>query len=292
MNQPERYASGIMAGLLTVFACGAAIAQEHCVQTHADAQFSESHDVQPARSGAQQADVAALHACLVAPEDVLAGQDRFVLVDVRAPGEVARLRIPDVLNLHLSDIDTSPFISRDRPLVLVGDGTDTVRLLRACVEARDAESSGIRVLAGGVRAWHRAGGRVIGDIAKLELPWTVASSVIGEFTYLPGTWLVSDAMPSLPDIASARRIDAAGHAPQVLAQRLRAQARTHPPLAILIMLQGNDGLLPWRNAFLSAGLPEPMFHAQGIDAYAQWARQQAQGNQQAGRTLGLGCRWN
>ncbi len=295
MSPLERCASGVVAGLLMASACGLATAEDRCTQTHpetADAHPPESIDARASRSGPQPADAAALHACLVAPEDVLAERDRFVLVDARAPGEVARLRIPDILNLRLSDIGTSPFLPRDRRIVLIGDGTDTARLLRACLAARDGESPGIGVLAGGVRAWHRAGGQAIGDVAKLDLPWTVASSVVGEFIRLPGTWLVSDGPLSLPDDPPARRIDVAGHAPQAMAQRLRSQARTDPPLAIVALLGRDGDPIAWRKAFLSAGLPEPMFHAQGIDAYAAWTQQQAQANQQAGHARGLGCRWN
>lgn len=234
-----------------------------------------------------------LHACLIEARDVLADQAQYVLVDVRPPGEVARQRIHDALNLLPADVANSPFIPRDgKRVVLVGEGPDLPRLLRICADLSTGEGPMPQVLTGGVRAWHRAGGHVAGDIAGLEAPQAITATGVRELLRLPGAWLVTDAKTSPSDIEAGTLIHVAGRGPDAMAQHLRTRARSNTPLAIVALLDQQADQAAWRQLLLSVGLPEPMFYPDGIDAYARWTRQQIQMAEHAGRSLDTGCRWN
>lgn len=296
MKRKGCFPGGVMTAVMMLLPCSHALAEQACMAAASDAsdlqQIGSHNDLPNARADLRQVAPSSLRACLLSPETILAARNHFTLVDVRPAADAAILRIPQVLNLRPADIGNSPFLPGDGHIVLVGDGSDTARLLRICLEESTDGSIAVSVMAGGIRAWHRAGGDVVGNSQAFDQPWIVASPVVGELIQLPGTWLIGDMThPSLAE-SSRHYLNVAGLDPRAAAKQVRARSRGDTPLATILLLDGDDDLSSWQRAFLSAGLPEPMFHRHGGGAYIAWAKQQANVNSQIGRPLGLGCRWN
>lgn len=287
-------------GLLLLSLTGAALVQAACTSAQPDAEVGSKlnstanlTDAAAPHSGGWERDDEVVRACLIDAGAIQSDLGSYALVDVRAGDEAARLRIPSAMNVRLLDISNSLFVPNDgRSVVLIGDVADAPRSLRACADAREAGGRELRVLRGGVRAWYRAGGQVAGDVAALNKPQTIRASSVWQLLHWPGAVLVTDGSPATMGLIPDFLIDSITRSPDMAAKKIHAQVGQKSLLAIIVMLDRDIDQRAWRHALLTAGLPEPVFYGEGIDAYAGWMKQQQRITAQAGRSLDAGCKWN
>lgn len=90
----------------------------------------------------------------------------FVLIDVRDKNEFEEYHIPDSINIPLYTIKTKGFL-RDKRLVLINNGFN-LKSLKETGEALVSKGYSIRILQGGLLAWQKAGGNLIGDAAGIK----------------------------------------------------------------------------------------------------------------------------
>lgn len=80
-----------------------------------------------------------------------------LLVDIREPGEVARISIPGALSLPLSRLDApDPVLPRGKTVLFLCASGGRTGMHAARLEAR-AKGCKAQVVAGGIAAWQRAG---------------------------------------------------------------------------------------------------------------------------------------
>ncbi|OGV75751.1 MAG: hypothetical protein A3K19_32345 [Lentisphaerae bacterium RIFOXYB12_FULL_65_16] len=88
---------------------------------------------------------------------------RFVVVDVRPEAEFSAACIPGSVNRPAYALSASP-LPKDRDVLLVDSGWPNPRLIRECRKLRDTHlAASATILAGGLNAWERAGGRLQGS---------------------------------------------------------------------------------------------------------------------------------
>ena len=92
-------------------------------------------------------------------ERVKAGQPLY-LVDVRRPSDFTALHIPGAMNMALAFVKTKSQL-KDRPLVVIDRGLSFQRLAPACRTLRRLGFE-VRILDGGMAAWSRCHGPVVG----------------------------------------------------------------------------------------------------------------------------------
>lgn len=277
---------GILIPMTAVAGCPQATQQEG---TTSPARTNQSQQAAEVPSGWGDRD--ALRHCLVSAQTVLADKSEFALVDLRDPSEFARYRIAGAMNLQRTELARSPFFPHDgRTVVLVGDGADLSRLQWTCLALRSSMRTRVQVLAGGIRAWHHAGGALLGVPGALHKPQVIDAPRVRELLRLPGTWVITDTAQPIAGIAGDQSVLVAPSASAAI-QELR-QSPSPDPVAIVLMFEAPMDRAKWRQALLAASLPEPMFFAAGPDAFGQWFTDHTQMLAQRGSNPGLGCRWN
>jgi rhodanese-related sulfurtransferase len=90
----------------------------------------------------------------------------ITLIDIRRPQDFKRLRIPASINIPLHFIKSKTFL-KPTPVVLVHEGFGYSRLISECRRLK-ALGFKISILDGGLPAWHRKGGRLVGDLLALN----------------------------------------------------------------------------------------------------------------------------
>jgi len=134
---------------------------------------------------------------------------KFTLVDVRSIQDFERLHIPGAVNIPLHAVKTKNYL-KSAPLVLVNEG---IRYSELEDECRRLVKRGFKVsiLDGGLPAWKRKGGRLVGDLFALEAMKTVAPRVFFREKDYENT-LIIDFSPTRSE-ASSRLIPFAKHIP-------------------------------------------------------------------------------
>ena len=133
------------------------------------AKFSEAAAPQ-ASVGVNAAEANKSAACPAISADTLLyrlkQKHRVILVDIRSGEEFGSVGIPGAINLPLHFVKTKPFL-KSRPLVLVHGGYPSRQTEAVC---RELSAGGYRVsiLSGGLLAWQRSGGQLIGDLFFLQ----------------------------------------------------------------------------------------------------------------------------
>lgn len=235
----------------------------------------------------------AVAVCWVDAKTVLADKKNYRLVDVRAPTQAARLRVPAAINLPLSEIGQSPFLADDaRALVLIGDAADWPAVLRACTVHQQAGKRPIRVLRGGLRAWHRAGGALSGAIDQLDQPMLIDAETVQALIRLPAAMVLTASSASLPGVPTQHQIAVPGLDPEPILGRLQAQADASKITAIVVFADQAIDFAQWRDRLLGDGWPEPLFFRGSTQDFLVWLRQQARMIAQHGQSLETGCHWN
>jgi rhodanese-related sulfurtransferase len=100
---------------------------------------------------------------------------QLTLVDVRSRQDFERLHIPGSLNIPLYAVKTKTYL-KSAPVVLVNQGFRYAELQNEC--RRLAERGfAMSILDGGLPAWKRSGGQLVGDLFALDAMKTVSSQV-------------------------------------------------------------------------------------------------------------------
>lgn len=211
-----------------------------------------------------------------------------VLIDLRRPTEFAELRIPGALNIPPHQIKTKGFL-RNKHLLLVDAGYRYGSAERTAAELEAAGFEEVRIIEGGLNAWHAAGGELLGPappsrlrtVAPAELAaearfahWRVvmlgaapvdpaAPPAAASSAALPAT-TVSESVAHLLDAPAARLGDDAPERLPALAAALSTTADGDlAPLILLVDTAGHGaaGLLaqlgndaPWNLFVLDGGL--------------------------------------
>lgn len=91
---------------------------------------------------------------------------KITLVDVRSAADFERLKIPGSINVPLFAVKTKPFL-KSNPLVLVNEGYGYSPLEMECRRLKKAGYK-VSILDGGLPAWRRADGALLGDLFALQ----------------------------------------------------------------------------------------------------------------------------
>ncbi len=133
----------------------------------------------------------------------------FTLVDVRRREDFERLYIPGSINIALYAVKTKSYL-KSVPVVLVNEGLCYAALENECQRLLERGYK-VSILDGGLPAWKRRGGQVVGDLFALDDMKTVLPRVFFRAKDYVNT-LVLD-ISSQPSEASGRLIPYAKHYP-------------------------------------------------------------------------------
>jgi rhodanese-related sulfurtransferase len=97
----------------------------------------------------------------------------LTLVDVRRKQDFERLQIPGSINIRLYAVKTKTYL-KSAPLVLINEGFRYAELENECRRLTERGFK-ISILDGGLPAWRRSGGRLVGNLFALEDMKTVSS---------------------------------------------------------------------------------------------------------------------
>jgi rhodanese-related sulfurtransferase len=114
----------------------------------------------------------------ILPDEVLhqlMQKQKTTLVDVRNPEDFTRLHIPGSLNIPLYAVKTKAFL-KSFAIVLVNEGFRYAELENECRRLAERGFK-VSILAGGLPAWKRKGGQLVGDFFGLDAMKTVSPQV-------------------------------------------------------------------------------------------------------------------
>lgn len=203
--------------------------------------------------------------------DALRGAAEALLVDVRRSD--AGVRVPGALQLSLTQLKVDPVVSASSLVVLIGDGKDTMRLLQRCVGLRAQGLRQLRVLDGGLPAWHRSGGATAGAMASLEQPLRLSPSELnslirqGETTLIFAGLAPSPAWDELPN----RKLQVPStEVPSTVLGRI-----AHATDTIVVILPDGGDPYPWQAAALAMSRGDPLFFIGKASRYDDYLHQLA-----------------
>jgi rhodanese-related sulfurtransferase len=134
---------------------------------------------------------------------------QFTLVDVRSKPDFERLHIPGSINIPLYAVKTKTYL-KSAPVVLVNEGFRYTDLQNECRRLAERGFK-VSILDGGLPAWKRNGGQLVGDLFALEDMKAVSPLVFFREKNYENT-LVVDISPARSE-ASSRLIPYASHIP-------------------------------------------------------------------------------
>jgi len=178
------------------------------------------------------------------------------LVDVRNPGDFARLHIPGSLNIALYAVKTKVFL-KSFPIVLINAGFHYSPLAAECRKLRDMGFK-VFILDGGLPAWKRKGSPLVGDLFVLAEMKSVSPHVFFQEKDFENT-LVIDIAPVQTEL-SRQLIPYSRHIP-VSAEpsewfrklnRIIAEHKNQPFLSVVVFNETGHGYDQSNNIF--AGL--------------------------------------
>jgi rhodanese-related sulfurtransferase len=172
-------------------------------------------------------------------------KQKITLIDVRNQEDFERLHIPGSLNIPLHAVKTKVFL-RSFSVVLINAGFHYSALQSECRRLVDLGFKAF-ILGGGLPAWKRKGGRLVGDLFALEEMQVVSPQVFFQEKDSENT-LVIDVSPVQTEI-SRQLLPYAKHLPlsaepgewsRKLDQIVTSQ-KNQPFLSILVFNETGDG---------------------------------------------------
>jgi rhodanese-related sulfurtransferase len=172
-------------------------------------------------------------------------KEKITLVDVRNPGDFARLHIPGSLNIPLYAVKTKVFL-KSFVIVLINAGFHYSPLAAECRKLKDRGFK-VFILDGGLPVWKRNGGRIGGDLFALAEMQAVSPHVFFQEKDFENT-LVIDIAPVQTEL-SRQLIPYSRHIP-VSAEpsiwlrklnRIIAGHKNQPFLSVLVFNETGDG---------------------------------------------------
>lgn len=197
-----------------------------------------------------------------------------LLVDVRGTRATRDAWVPGALHVPLAFVPRNTLIrSSRRTVVLMGDGKDTAMLERQCGEWRSIGLSHLRVVAGGLPAFRRAGGRVSGDAGSLEQPLRVDDSELHAILH-EASQNVALVFAEVRPTESFRSIGArvveatkARRSPDTLLGKVPFSTTD----TVVIFVGSLREAASWRSAAGRRNLPDPLFYVGDPTAYGVYA---------------------
>ena len=172
-------------------------------------------------------------------------KQKITLVDVRNPGDFARLHIPGSLNIPLYAVKTKVFL-KSFPIVLINAGFHYSPLAAECRKLKDMDFK-MFILDGGLPAWKRKGSPLVGDLFVLAEMQAVSPHVFFQEKDFENT-LVIDIAPVQTEL-SRQLIPYSRHIP-VSAEpsewfrklnRIITDHKNQPFLSVVVFSETGDG---------------------------------------------------
>jgi len=172
-------------------------------------------------------------------------KQKINLVDVRSPGDFARLHIPGSLNIALYAVKTKVFL-KSFPIVLINAGFHYSPLAAECRKLRDMGFK-VFILDGGLPAWKRKGSPLVGDLFVVAEMKSVSPHVFFQEKDFENT-LVIDIAPVQTEL-SRQLIPYSRHIP-VSAEpsewfrklnRIITDHKNQPFLSVVVFSETGDG---------------------------------------------------
>ena len=212
----------------------------------------------------------------ISPDEVLhrlKQKQKITLVDVRNPGDFARLHIAGSLNIPLHTLKTKVFL-KSFPIVLVNAGFHYTPLETECRKLKDMGFK-VFILDGGLPAWKRKGSRIGGDLFALAEMQAVSPHVFFQEKDFENT-LVIDIAPVQTEL-SRQLIPYSRHIP-VCAEpsewfrklnRIITDHKNQPFLSVVVFNETGDGYDQTNKIF--AGLDVNVSYLQsGVAGYKRY----------------------
>jgi rhodanese-related sulfurtransferase len=192
------------------------------------------------------------------------------LVDVRQNADKSPVWIPGAVRLPPAFVPafasgiTSNFL-------WIGSGSDDAALENACHDLPPALRARVRVVSGGIRAWYRAKGKVMGATPVLERVLLLEPLELDALLRQPNARIVEVGAARLgAAVESSRRshVDAKSAPEQAFAKA----AKSGSDVTVFIVRDAELAAKWWRASPHGAGR-EPLFFVEDGDRFAAYARQ-------------------
>ncbi|MDC8015055.1 rhodanese-like domain-containing protein [Tahibacter soli] len=208
--------------------------------------------------------------CILRPEAMRdAVWSGAAIVDARIVAGLRNPWIPGASTPTRAELAASAF--GDARVVVVGNARDMHALLDLCRRLHAQGRHGVRVLAGGIEAWRRAGQPLRGDASVLDRPAFVGDIDLARVAATSPGLIVfdADADPALRPLGAENRVAGRRETRAGAARRIaRAleRARVVPgvePVTVVVADRGASA--EWLAAWNATPYPNPQFYA-GRDA--------------------------
>jgi len=199
------------------------------------------------------------------------------IIDVRPASESSIAWIPSATHLRLDEVATHSLVKASARVVLIGNGKDTARLLRRCEAWRQGGLSQIRVLDGGLPAWRRAGGALVGNVAQSDRPLLLSERELEEVANESGSVLMFAQLKPSPALVAtkARVVQLEGRqASPAHAWARVARAAGERNVAVVFLARAEEADA-WRTAARARGLRDPLFFVGDVSRYDAYLAEQA-----------------
>ncbi|MDB6172916.1 MAG: hypothetical protein JWL59_2227 [Chthoniobacteraceae bacterium] len=112
-----------------------------------------------------------------------------VLLDVRPRAKFERLSIPGAMHFPPHLLKTLGFLN-GKQVILIAEGHQDGELLKEITQLESRGAASVRILAGGLRAWTRAGKALSGSLSEMAEVMTIPPSQFDEWTIESGWRIV------------------------------------------------------------------------------------------------------
>lgn len=220
----------------------------------------------PVEAARQPAPSIDLQTCLITLADIKGA----TLIDVRPENSARALRLPQALQIPLTELWTKTFLKRE-PLVLVGSGKNDVELARACIDLKKMGFIKLNVLAGGLRTWQAEGKELVGDARALNEIYFVAASEVHSLAAAKATIVLTGEKKDSKQEQSAFLRTNITYARDLQALLTKA---SEPYLPLIIAPAEQLEADKWLRVIKDAGLTKVVILRGGLAAYKHFLAEQ------------------